>query len=198
MINSFGVQPQGVFTFNTDTCNTFDYQGTLFRCVLPSYDQPLDSSYAQQTGGRWNPPGSFAVLYTFTSPQTAQTWLDTRWSALGFTWDEIEPAKLPDLVVMDAEVEGLADVATDEGLQAFGLPAVYPVGFETSGSYSMTQAIGVQIHDRQGPGLVTRSATAQSWTGPMLNWCEVAIFTEYARLPTAVDRLSYNKWSTRA
>ena len=197
MNNPYGIQPSGTFTYNVGTINTFSFDGTLFRCVLPSHNEPLNSTYSQVSGGRWNPAGSFPVLYTFTSPQSANYWIETRWASLGFTWEEVAPERLPDLAVVTVQLEALADVATDAGLQFFGLPATYPVGFETPAAYAVTRPIGVEIHARQVAGLVTRSATARRWQGPIINWGEVAIFTEYASPPTLVERLSYLKWTGR-
>ena len=38
----------------------------------PSWANPLDPSFAQHRGGRWNPPGSFPTLYLSEESVTAR------------------------------------------------------------------------------------------------------------------------------
>jgi hypothetical protein len=74
------------------------------------------------------------------------------------------------------------------------LPTTYPIGYLGQDAWAITQPIGAFIYSGGWPGLVTRSATASSWSGPMHEWAEVALFTERAPEPLLVDRLDYRAW----
>ena len=43
-----------------------------FRVADEKWDDPLDPSFAQRYGGRWNPPGSFPSLYLNEDIATAR------------------------------------------------------------------------------------------------------------------------------
>jgi RES domain-containing protein len=170
------------------------YNGTLFRCVRHSTTEPLTGRFAADGGGRWNPPSSFPVLYTFTAQNLARTWVAATWADVSVTLDELQPELQPDLLILEVAVDPVADLASDAGLMAGGLPATYPEGFETRASWGVTRPVGVRIHDQRLWGLITRSASATSWTVPLVNWGEVAIFTEFAPEPKLVDRIPYPDW----
>jgi hypothetical protein len=195
-MTEFYVQANGTFT--AAGAQAFGFIGTVFRCIPTSSSDPLDASFSTVTGGRWSLPATYPVLHTFTSPQTAHQWLDARWSSIGLTPDDLPAEKLPDLAVMNVQFQSLADLATNSGLQWFGLPTTYPVGFETSSAYPVTRPIGARAYGLGHQGIVTRSASAQRWDGPMLTWSEIAIFPDLAPRPVLVDRLPYKRWTTHA
>ncbi len=183
----------GTFTVNAvDSPTTISFTGTLYRCIPHGSDTPLSSTFALNTGGRWNSAGSFAVLYTFASVQVARSFVDSK-AEYGFSWDEIPSEQQLDLVVLNCS-STFADVATDSGLLDYGLPASYPIGYQTVGAYPVTQAIGPTIYSQHHAGLVTRSATASSWDGPMTQWAEVAVFPDHAPPPVLVDRFTFAEW----
>ena len=47
------------------------FNGTVYRYTSHSATDPLDGSFAMRSGGRWNPPNSFPVLYTSCSLDVA-------------------------------------------------------------------------------------------------------------------------------
>jgi hypothetical protein len=96
---------------------------------------------------------------------------------------------------MDCKLDGVVDLTTAEGLKAVGLPETYPIGFQTPAAYVVTQPIGASLNALGSPGLITRSATAAAWDGPMFHWAEVAIFTDHAPTPTVLERLPYASWA---
>ena len=54
-----------------------------WRIADPAWTNPLDPSFAQRQGGRWNPPGSFPTLYLNEDTATARRNLRAfiaRWS----------------------------------------------------------------------------------------------------------------------
>jgi hypothetical protein len=168
------------------------YSGTLFRVIPNGASDPLATNFALTGGGRWNPPNSFEVFYTFTNQSLAREYAESQLAAGVLTLEEAEPEALPDLLVLRGEYPRLVDAASDEGLQALNLPITYPIGF--TGTWAATQPIGLALFTAGNAGLVTRSASASSWAGPVSNWGEVCIFVGKAPLPTLVDRLSFREW----
>jgi RES domain-containing protein len=170
------------------------FHGQVVRCIPHSANEPLSGTPSREYGGRWNPPGSFPVLYTFLSDKLARTWVEARLAHGGITLNEAQPEALPDLLLLECRLDKLADLTTEAGLEDVGLPNTYPVGFETDAAYSTTRPIGMAIYNAGVQGIFTRSATATTWNGPVANWGEIAIFTDYASQPTLIERLSYDRW----
>jgi len=168
------------------------YSGTLFRVIPHTAADPLDTSFARDRGGRWNPPNSFPVLYSFTNQALARDYAQSQLAGGMLTLDEAEPEALSDLLVLTCNYPRLVDAASNAGLQALNLPSAYPVGFIAT--WAATQPIGLALYTAGNAGLVTRSASATSWAGPFVNWGEVAIFIDHAPLPTLVERVPYKDW----
>ena len=56
-----------------------------WRIADPAWTNPLDPSFAQRRGGRWNPPGSFPTLYPSEDAGTSFAGMtDFRWLVPGF------------------------------------------------------------------------------------------------------------------
>src|SRR5438105_1296114 len=170
------------------------FTGQVVRCIPHPATEPLSGALSREHGGRWNPPGSFPVLYTFLSRRVARTWVEARLARGGIALSEVQPEALPDLLVLECHLEQLADLATDAGLKEVGLPSTYPIGFETEAAYPATRPIGMSVYSARAHGVLTRSATATSWEGPVMNWGEIAIFTDYASPPILIERLSHERW----
>ena len=173
---------------------TTDFAGNLFRCIPHWSVEPLSAAPSQQFGGRWNAPGTFPVLYTFMSRTLARTWVDGHLARGGVTLNEAQPEALPDLLVLVCNLNGIADLASDSGLQSVGLPPQYPKGFETEAAYPTTQHVGMQLYQVNVPGVLARSATAMRWDGPVMNGSEIAIFVDYTASPVLVERISSAEW----
>lgn len=137
--------------------------GTYFRIADPDWDDPLDGAYSARFGGRWNPPGSFAVCYLnrdlSTARANARHLLERRLEGLPITVDDIDPDELPVLIDAVIEEEGFLDIVTDDGCLAVGLPATYPVDATGTGlPWTLCQPIGVSAWDQGQPGIACRSA----------------------------------------
>lgn len=95
------------------------------RVVDRSWADPLDTSFAEARGGRWNPPGSFATLYLNEDLDTARAQI-----AALLAGSPVEPEDLDtgfDLVVATLpRAQEAADAVSDAGLEALGLPHTYP------------------------------------------------------------------------
>jgi RES domain-containing protein len=171
---------------------TTTYSGTGYRCIPSSSSTPLATEYSVTYGGRWNSPGSYPVMYTFLSPQLARQWVSTNLSP--YTVDEVQPERLPDLLVLELELDNMADLASTTGLEEVGLPSTYPIGYTTTSAWTVTQTVGATIHDAGHTSILTRSATATQWTGQVETWAEIAIFTDQAPKPALTERIPYGDW----
>jgi len=133
-------------------------------------------------------------MYTFMSQTLARTWWFNTLTSAGLTMNDVQPERLPDLIVLDCDFDNVADLSVDVGLSEMGLPTTYPNGFRGSDSYVVTQPVGAAIYESGHTSVLTRSASATTWEEPMFNWAELAIFTEQAPEPVLVDRISYGDW----
>jgi RES domain-containing protein len=182
----------GTLTHNSTTV-TFDFAGTTFRLIPHSSTEPLSTTYSLG-GGRWNPPNAFEVMYSFTNTTTARQYMIALETYGGFSWLAAQPEKQLDLVVLNWNVLGLVDLATNEGLAVYNLPPSYPSGFQDDSSWPRTQPIGAAIHGADAIGLVARSASATNFAQPVINWAELAMFTHRAPVPEVVERISFDDW----
>jgi RES domain len=174
--------------------NTTAYSGTMYRTIPATSTTPLATQYSVTTGGRWNAKGSYEVLYTFTSPNTARNFLTTKAAQAGLSLDDLQPSRQQDLVILNGTYGNVADLTTDEGLEEVGLPSSYPIGFMDMNAYSVTQPIGATLHDTGHSSILTRSASATNWEGPMKNWAEFMILVDNAPLPEMVERIPHKDW----
>ena len=68
--------------------------GPAWRTADPSWDDPLDPTYARRKGGRWNAPGSVSTLYLSESERVArlnaQLQISRGLAGMPFTFDDLE------------------------------------------------------------------------------------------------------------
>lgn len=153
---------------------------------------PLDPSFAQRRGGRWNPADSYPTLYLNEDVVTAR--LNLRQFIADWPYepedlrDETGPclvgATLPaGQVVMDAH--------TPEGLAAVALPGTYPL--EADGAlvpHSRCQPIGQAARSGGLRGVRSRSASAPDGAGRELAWFPATARSRARRTRT----LSLHEW----
>jgi RES domain-containing protein len=158
------------------------------RVADPTWVDPLDTSFAEALGGRWNPPGSFPTLYLNEDLQTARAQVDALLAGSPVAPEDLDPGF--DLVVAtlprDQEV---ADATTKEGLDALGIPDTYPR--HRNGRpvrHEDCQPIGVAVREDGLRGVHARSAVLDG--GSELAWFP-ARRSSRARLE---DRLSFGDW----
>ena len=80
---------------------TVEIGGTYSRVADPDWDDPLDTDFSVATGGRWNAPGTFPVLYLNETLGAARANVFMRLAEqrrLGITLDMLDPLGLPVLV----------------------------------------------------------------------------------------------------
>lgn len=97
------------------------------RVADAAWEDPLDASYADRAGGRWNAPGDGPTLYLNADLATARAQI-----ARMLEGTAIDPEDLRDdapYVLVAAVLpsrQRVADATTDTGLVALGLPRTYP------------------------------------------------------------------------
>src|SRR5712691_5273972 len=91
-------------------------KGTVYRCIPNSSDAPLSTEYTVRDGGRWNAPGAHPVMYTFLSQTLARSWVEASLASVALTLNDAQPDKLPDLLLLECELENVANLTTNEGL----------------------------------------------------------------------------------
>jgi hypothetical protein len=130
------------------------------RLARPHYDDPFDTSYAQAHGGRWNPPGSWPTLYLNEDLTTVHAQVQRLFLGRG-----VEPEDLDDDAPIQLAAARLprsqrvAEVISDAGVQAVGLPPTYPLGADGElVGYEVTRPIGTHVHDAGLRGVWCRSA----------------------------------------
>ena len=142
------------------------------RVADSSWVGPLDPGWAGHRGGRWNPPGSFPVLYLNENLATARAQLHRLlggWPANPEDLREDAPFVL--IVAGLPDRQAVADALTDAGLQGLGLPASYPLDARgTPIGHQRCQPIGCAVHRAGLRGVWCRSAHTSHGSGRELAW----------------------------
>jgi RES domain-containing protein len=130
------------------------------RITRPHYADPFDPSFAQRRGGRWNPPGSWPTLYLNEDLATVHAQVRHLFTGRGVEPDDLDddaPIRLAACTLPGRQ--RVADVITDSGVEAVGLPSSYPSDADGARtSHATTQAIGADAHGRGLRGVWCRSA----------------------------------------
>lgn len=164
--------------------------GRYLRVADPEWTDSLDGAYAAAAGGRWNPEGSFPVVYLSRDVETARANVRRRFSGQPFAIDDVEPARRPELVATDVPRTSHVDVVSDRGCSAAGLPVSYP--HDGRGSlipHEDCQPIGQAAWDQDESGIACRSAALAAWPPGE----ELASFQRHERLKV-VDRVPFDRW----
>lgn len=162
------------------------------RITGADWDDPLDDTYAQAAGRRWNPPDSWRTLYLNEDRTTARLNLRTFVAAWPYEPEDLRSDNGPHLAVATLPREQeVADVHTPEGVAAVGLPATYPL--DDDGRlvpHGICQPVGQRVKGVGLRGVRCRSARAPDGAGRELAW-----FPATARSrATLVDRLTFDEW----
>lgn len=148
--------------------------GRYVRVADPAWRRPLDGSYAADRGGRWNPAGSFPVVYLCSTVPVARAIVLRRFDGLPYSVLDLLPDRRPVLVETDVREHRAVDVVTDAGCRAAGLPETYPR--EPGGAdvgWSRTQPVGRAAWEQGEASIACRSAaTSSADEGEELAWFE--------------------------
>ena len=151
---------------------TLPDQHTWVRVADESWTDPLDPTYADSTGGRWNAPGDGPTLYLNRDVETAQAQI-----ARLLEHTSIDPEDLRDdapFVLVSAHLparQRVADATTDTGLVALGLPRSFPNrarGGEVP--WAACHKAGRAVRAESLRGVMARSAATPDGSGRELAW----------------------------
>ncbi|HSD49562.1 MAG TPA: RES domain-containing protein, partial [Actinomycetota bacterium] len=120
---------------------------------------------------RWNPPGSFPVVYLCSAVAVARANVLRRFAGLPYSVLDLLPDRRPILVETDVREHRAVDVVTDAGVRAAGLPTTYPrddAGTEVG--WDRCQPVGRTGWDQGEPSIACRSAAAPLEDGEELAW----------------------------
>lgn len=143
-----------------------------YRICEASWDDPLDPTFAQLRGGRWNPPGSWRTLYVSEDVVTARLNLARFIAGWPYEPEDLDDAAGPHLAAATLPRDQVvADIHTTAGVAAVGLPASYPTdGTGRLVVHEVCQPVGGQARDSGLRGVRCRSARAPHGAGRELAW----------------------------
>jgi hypothetical protein len=166
--------------------------GAYNRLAEPHWNDPLDTSYSKQVGGRWNAAGSCGVLYLNASAKVARLQAQHKLAGHPYDIEDLDPATQHDLVEVDVAETRPLDLVSAAGLGAVALPSSYPLdalGYPIG--HPQCHPIGKAAYNEPLPGIACRSAA----TGAAADDEELAVFDrEVAALVTQTGRRPFGDW----
>ena len=141
------------------------------RVCRPDWVDPFDPGFAPLCGGRWTPPDTWPTLYLNRDLATARGQIERLLEGTGVDPDDLTDDAFQ--LVATRLPRGLeaADVVTDVGVAAAGLPATYPDdGTGERVAYAVCWPIAEAAHDAGLDGVECRSAATRLGTGRELAW----------------------------
>lgn len=166
--------------------------GRFVRVAEPDWRRPLDPSFAAVRGGRWNPPGSFPVVYLCATPAVARQVVVGRFDGLPYGLLDLRPDRRPVLIETEVPSHRAVDVVTEAGCRAASLPATYP--YDARGrkvGWERTRPIGETAWEQGERSVACRSAAiAKGGDGEELAWF---VRTRTDRLAVSARR-SFDDW----
>jgi RES domain len=141
------------------------------RVANSNWAKPLDPSYAQRLGGRWNAPEACPTLYLNADLATARSQLERMLEGYPAGLDDLDEDAF---VLVAARVPGrqrCADAASAAGLKTLRLPSSYPVDRKGKPiSHARCQRVGAAVRSERLNGLWCRSAATPEGRGRELAW----------------------------
>jgi len=163
--------------------------GVYLRVADRDWDDPLSGEYARERGGRWNPPGSFGVVYLNASVPVARAQVRDKLEPRGIRPEDLRADEGPVLVHAGVPQDHYVDVITDRGCTSLGLPQTYPVDEQdTTVPHSVCKLIGQRAWDGGEAGIACRPAAPSAPTDG-----EELVF--FARCSLKADRIeAFTDW----
>ena len=143
-----------------------------WRIADPGWVDPLDPDFARRGGGRWNPRGSFPVLYLNEDAATARGSLRTFIARWPYEPEDLRDDCGPVLVgCVLPRRQAVCDAYSPAGVRAAGLPDTYPLDEDgVPVPHATCQPIGVRAKAAGLRGVRARSAQALDGAGRELAW----------------------------
>jgi hypothetical protein len=162
------------------------------RVADAAWADPLDPTFAQRTGQRWNPPGSFPTLYLNEDVVTARINLRLFLAGMPYGPEDLRDDTGPVLVhAVLPRSQRVADVHTPAGVAGVGLPSSYPLdGAGHVIGHQDCQRIGQAVKAAGLRGIRCRSAQSPLGAGRELAWFP-ATTRSRAR---AIQRTAFREW----
>lgn len=165
--------------------------GDYLRVADPAWAHPLDGRFSARRGGRWNPPGSFPVVYLCRTVEVARAVVFQKLEPHPYGPEDLNPASAPVLVGTAVREERFADALTARGLVSAGLPSSYPS--DQAGKpigWARCRPIGLEAWEAGHPGVACRSAAPTAPAGGE----ELAWFQRGRRRLTARAVRRFDDW----
>ena len=141
------------------------------RVCRPAWEDPFDPGFASVRGGRWTPPGSWPTLYLSRDLATARLQVARLLEGTSVAPDDLTDDAFELVATRIPRRQEAADVVTEEGLAAAGLPASYPDdGHGRRVAHEACWPVAVEAHDGGLDGVECRSAASPDGTGRELAW----------------------------
>jgi hypothetical protein len=141
------------------------------RVASASWKNPLDFSYAEQAGGRWNPPDAYPALYLNADLPTARSQLERMLEGYPAGIDDLDEDAFVLVATRLPKRQRCADAVSAAGLKALGLPGSYPLDAKGEAiPHSRCQRVGVAVRGRRLRGVLCRSAATPDGRGRELAW----------------------------
>ncbi|MFK8014506.1 MAG: RES family NAD+ phosphorylase [Gammaproteobacteria bacterium] len=165
---------------------------TWWRIANVSWHNPLDPGFAQEHGGRWNPPRSFPTLYLNEDQVTARLNLRAFIQDWPFEPEDLRSDRGPLLVGATLpRQQTVCDAHSPAGLLALGLPKSYPLTTrKKTVSHDQCQPLGASVRDEGLRGVRARSAQSRDGAGRELAWFPATTRS----VATRVEILKYDAW----
>ena len=163
-----------------------------WRIADPAWTDPLDPTFAQRHGGRWNPPDSFPTLYLNEDAVTARMNLRAFIAKWPYEPEDLRDDTGPILVGCNLpRWQVVCDAHSPAGLHAAGLPNTYPLETDSSPvPHARCQPVGTKAREAGLRGVRARSARSPDGAGRELAW-----FPATARSMTRrVRTLAFMAW----
>ena len=141
------------------------------RVCRPDWADPFDPGFAERSGGRWNPPDSWPTLYLSRNLATARAQVERLLEGSGVYPDDLTDDAFQLVATRLPRGQDAADVVTEAGVNAAGLPATYPDdGTGERVAHRACWPVAHAAHDAGLDGVECRSAATRLGTGRELAW----------------------------
>ena len=127
----------------------------------PAWRRPLDPGFAAQRGGRWNPPGSFPVIYLCATRDVARANVLRRFVGLPYGLIDVFPERRPVLIETDVPTDGRSTWCRTRDAGRRVCPSrTRSTGAGGSWGWGRTQPIGAIAWDQGEVSIAARSAAS--------------------------------------